>query len=111
MELRFEEEASVVVGILMFSAIFKIRNIHENWISNTRQHKNKTKAKPKKTCNFDQLPISRLSLRRKKNPCGSGSRPTLFFCRPSYFFKAIDSATLFSLGGCRLLPKWRLLPH
>ena len=39
MELRFEEEASVVVGILMFSAIFKIRNIHENWISNTRQHK------------------------------------------------------------------------
>ena len=30
--------------------------------------KNKTKAKPKKTCNFDQLPISRLSLRRKKKP-------------------------------------------
>jgi hypothetical protein len=26
-----------------------------------------------------------------------------FFCRPYYFFDAIDRATLFSLGGCRLL--------
>ena len=34
-----------------------------------------------------------------------------FFLRPSYFFKAIDRATLFSLGGCALLPKWRLLSH
>jgi hypothetical protein len=35
----------------------------------------------------------------------------IFFCQPSYFFKAIDRATLFSLGGCGLLPKWRLLSH
>jgi hypothetical protein len=41
----------------------------------------------------------------KKNTCGSGSRPTLFF------FNAIDRATLFSPGGCGLLPKWRLLSH
>jgi hypothetical protein len=33
----------------------------------------------------------------------------IFFCRPYYFFNAIDRATLFSLGGCGLLPKWRLL--
>jgi hypothetical protein len=48
-----------------------------------------------------------------KNTCGSGSRPSLFFSagRPYYFFKAIDRATLFSPGGCGLLPKWRLLSH
>jgi hypothetical protein len=34
----------------------------------------------------------------------------IFFCRP-YFFNAIDRATLFSPGGCGLLPKWRLLSH
>jgi hypothetical protein len=51
-------------------------------------------------------------IRRKKNTCGSSSRPTLFFfCRPYYFFNVIDRATLFSLGGCGLLPKWRLLSH
>jgi hypothetical protein len=33
----------------------------------------------------------------------------IFFCRPYYFFNAIDRATLFSPGGCGLLPKWRLL--
>jgi hypothetical protein len=33
----------------------------------------------------------------------------IFFCRPCYFFNAIDRATLFSPGGCGLLPKWRLL--
>jgi predicted small lipoprotein YifL len=27
----------------------------------------------------------------------------IFFCRPYYFFNAIDCATLFSLGGCGLL--------
>jgi hypothetical protein len=31
--------------------------------------------------------------------------------RPYYFFNAIDRATLFSPGGCGLLPKWRLLSH
>jgi hypothetical protein len=35
----------------------------------------------------------------------------IFFCRPYYFFNAIDRATLFSPGGCRLLPKWHLLSH
>jgi hypothetical protein len=35
----------------------------------------------------------------------------IFFCRPYYFFNAIDHATLFSPGGCGLLPKWRLLSH
>jgi hypothetical protein len=35
----------------------------------------------------------------------------IFFCRPYYFFNAIDRATLFSPGGCELLPKWRLLSH
>jgi hypothetical protein len=35
----------------------------------------------------------------------------IFFCRPYYFFNAIDRATLFSPGGCGLLPKWRLLSH
>jgi hypothetical protein len=35
----------------------------------------------------------------------------IFFCRPYYFFIAIDRATLFSPGGCGLLPKWRLLSH
>jgi hypothetical protein len=36
-----------------------------------------------------------------KNTCGSGF-PTnpIFFYRPYYFLNAIDSATLFSLGGC-----------
>ena len=29
--------------------------------------------------------------------------------RPYYFFNTIDRATLFSPGGCGLLPKWRLL--
>jgi hypothetical protein len=29
----------------------------------------------------------------------------IFFCRPYYFFIAIDRATLFSPGGCGLLPK------
>jgi hypothetical protein len=27
----------------------------------------------------------------------------IFFCRPYYFFNAIDRATLFSPGGCGLL--------
>jgi hypothetical protein len=27
----------------------------------------------------------------------------IFFCRPYYFFNAIDGATLFSPGGCGLL--------
>jgi hypothetical protein len=35
----------------------------------------------------------------------------IFFCRPYYFFNGIDRATLFSPGGCGLLPKWRLLSH
>jgi hypothetical protein len=35
----------------------------------------------------------------------------IFFCRPYYFFNAIDRVTLFSPGGCGLLPKWRLLSH
>jgi hypothetical protein len=35
----------------------------------------------------------------------------IFFWRPYYFFNAIDRATLFSPGGCGLLPKWRLLSH
>ena len=33
----------------------------------------------------------------------------IFFCQLYYFFKAIDRATLFSPGGCGLLPKWHLL--
>jgi hypothetical protein len=35
----------------------------------------------------------------------------IFFCRPYSFFNTIDCATLFSPGGCGLLPKWRLLSH
>jgi hypothetical protein len=35
----------------------------------------------------------------------------IFFCRPCYFFNPVDRATLFSPGGCGLLPKWRLLSH
>jgi hypothetical protein len=35
----------------------------------------------------------------------------IFFCRPYYFFNAIDRATLFSPGGCGLLLKWHLLSH
>jgi hypothetical protein len=33
----------------------------------------------------------------------------IFFCRPYYFFNVINRATLFSPGGCGLLPKWCLL--
>jgi hypothetical protein len=55
-------------------------------------------------------------IRPKKNTCGSGSRPTLFFpADPIIFFNAIDRATLFSLGGCGLLIQrakiWRMLSH
>jgi hypothetical protein len=40
----------------------------------------------------------------KKNTCGSGSRPTLFFSAdPIIFSTPIDRATLFSPGGCGLL--------
>ena len=45
-------------------------------------------------------------VRPKKNTCGSGSRPILFFSAdpmPYYVFNAIDRATLFSPGGYRLL--------
>jgi hypothetical protein len=35
----------------------------------------------------------------------------IFFCQLYYFFKAIGRATLFSPGGCGLLPKWQLLSH
>ena len=39
-----------------------------------------------------------------KIPVVPVSRPTLFFSAdPINFFNAIDRATLFSLGGCRLL--------
>jgi hypothetical protein len=47
----------------------------------------------------------------KKQPVVPVPDDPIFFCRPCYFFNAIDRATLFSPGGCRLLPKWRLLSH
>jgi hypothetical protein len=37
--------------------------------------------------------------------------PIIFSADPIIFFNAIDRATLFSSGGCGLLPKWRLLSH
>ena len=53
-----------------------------------------------------------LSIRRKKKYLWFRF-PTdpIFFCRPYYFFNVIDRATLFSPGGCGLLPKWCLLSH
>jgi hypothetical protein len=46
-----------------------------------------------RACIFQEV----VSLSEKKKQLGSGSRPTLFFfCRPYYFFNAIDRATLFS---------------
>jgi hypothetical protein len=41
-------------------------------------------------------------LRPKKIPVVLVPDP-IFFCRPYYFFNAIDHATLFSPGGCGLL--------
>jgi hypothetical protein len=52
---------------------------------------------------------SAYSVGPKKTPVPD--RP-YFFCRPYYFFNAIDRVTLFSLGGCSdSMPKWRLLSH
>jgi hypothetical protein len=64
---------------------------------------------------YKSLLIKKLSqafLRRKKNNLWFRF-PTnpIFFCRPYYFFNAIDRATLFSPGGCGLPPKWHLLSH
>jgi hypothetical protein len=59
-----------------------------------------------------RLTEDQFKMRRKKNNLWF-LFPTdpIFFCRPYYFFNAIDHTTLFSLGGCGLLPKWRLLSH
>jgi hypothetical protein len=54
----------------------------------------------KMTGNFRTLYVTG----RKKNTCGSGSRPTLFFSADRIsFFNVIDRVTLFSPGGCGLL--------
>jgi hypothetical protein len=44
------------------------------------------------------------SLGVKKIPAVPVPDRPYFFCRPYYFFNAIDRATLFSPGGCGLLP-------
>jgi hypothetical protein len=61
---------------------------------------------------IEHLIILKRDIGRKKNTCGSGSRPTLFFSAdPIIFSTRLTRATLFSPGGCGLLPKWRLLSH
>jgi hypothetical protein len=55
--------------------------------------------------------LKRIGHKKKQNLWFRFPTDPIFFCRPYYFFNAIDHATLFSPGGCGLLPKWRLLSH
>jgi hypothetical protein len=54
-------------------------------------------------------------LRRKKNTCGSGSRPTLFFPADPIIFSTqltVRPYFLQVVAGCSYsVPKWRLLSH
>jgi hypothetical protein len=52
-----------------------------------------------------------LVVRRKKKPVVPVPDRPYFFLPTLLFFQEIDHATIFSLGGCGLLPKWRRLSH
>jgi hypothetical protein len=57
------------------------------------------------TCSILMMKIHKInSLGVKKIPAVPVPDRPYFFCRPYYFFNAIDRATLFSPGGCGLLP-------
>jgi hypothetical protein len=51
---------------------------------------------------YSQIKLSSI-WRKKTNLWFRFPTDPIFFCRPYYFFNAIDHTTLFSPGGCGLL--------
>ena len=99
-------------------------SVLENWLASliTRRHVDVASITLSVVNSFklktDSLRLLKLEMkdafttrRKKKYLWFRFPTDPIFFCRPYYFSTRFDCATLFSPGGCGLLPKWRLLSH